>query len=84
MRGNELGVADVKAHLSKVVQEVQETGVKVTVTSHGKPVADIVPSTQDRQARRREAIARIRKACEERPLYLSEAELKEAREWGRK
>ena len=80
----EIGVADFKVHISRLLKEVEETGISITVTSHGKPVADIVPSAQSRLAKRREASERLRKAREERPITVTEDELKAAREWGRK
>jgi prevent-host-death family protein len=45
--------ADVKAHLSEVVDQAEHRGKKILILRHGKPAAAIVPvsSVQTRRAR---------------------------------
>jgi prevent-host-death family protein len=45
--------ADVKAHLSEVVDHAEHRGKKILILRHGKPAAAIVPvtSVHDRRAR---------------------------------
>ena len=38
-----IGIRELKTHVSAVLREVQETGVKFVVTVHGRPVARIEP-----------------------------------------
>lgn len=50
----EIGVRDLKATLSKVLREVED-GEQVRITSHGRPIADLVPAgarRADEQMRR--------------------------------
>ncbi|HEX5762097.1 MAG TPA: type II toxin-antitoxin system prevent-host-death family antitoxin [Solirubrobacterales bacterium] len=39
----EIGVRDLKATLSKILREVED-GEQVRITSHGRPIADLVPA----------------------------------------
>jgi len=55
---DEVGVYDLKTHLSEVLALVQE-GRHVTVTRHGKPIAVLVPPPAAAVELRRDAIARI-------------------------
>jgi prevent-host-death family protein len=43
-----MNIYEVKAHLSKVIARVQETGEVITICKNGKPVVDLV---QHRPAR---------------------------------
>lgn len=43
----EVGVRELKAHLSEALREV-ERGGELRVTIHGRPVADIVPAAGSR------------------------------------
>jgi prevent-host-death family protein len=45
--------ADVKAHLSEVVDHAEHRGKKVIILRHGKPAAAIVPVTSVREHRQR-------------------------------
>ena len=47
--------ADVKAHLSEVVDQAEHRGKKIVILRHGKPAAAIVPVLSERtgHARRR-------------------------------
>lgn len=54
-----LGVYELKAHLSSVLEEVM-AGAIVTVTRHGHPVARITPITAGTERERRAAVERIK------------------------
>lgn len=47
MNPESITATKLKATLLGVLDEVQRTGRGVTVTKHGKPVADIVPHVHD-------------------------------------
>jgi prevent-host-death family protein len=50
-RSREVGAFEAKAHLSRLLREV-ERGSRFTITVRGRPVAALVPlETSDRQAR---------------------------------
>ena len=38
-----VGAAEFKARCLQIIDEVEETGVEVTITKHGHPVAKLVP-----------------------------------------
>lgn len=54
--------ADVKAHLSEVVDQAEHRGKKIIILRHGKPAAAIVP------------VAAVHGRRERRPMSLAEAE----------
>ena len=45
-----LSVAQLKAHLSEVLGEVQHTRSQIVIEKHGKPVAMLVPVGNERPA----------------------------------
>lgn len=50
---SEVGIYEAKTHFPKLIQRVQQ-GERITITKHGKPVADLVPTHgKDREAARR-------------------------------
>ena len=49
----EIGVRDLKSHLTKVIRAVHEEAVEYTVTLHGQPVAVIRPYTVTEGAEQR-------------------------------
>ncbi|WP_295886067.1 type II toxin-antitoxin system Phd/YefM family antitoxin [uncultured Thiohalocapsa sp.] len=55
----EVGSYDAKTKLPELLREVQ-AGRRFTITLRGKPVADLVPSEQDKRADPGEAIAAMR------------------------
>lgn len=61
--GTELGMFDVKTHFSEVVDRVLREGRPITVTRHGKPVVDIVPTAAT--PRGRMTLAQVLAAREE-------------------
>jgi prevent-host-death family protein len=66
----EIGVRDLKAQLSSVLRDV-ERGERVTVTSRGKPVAEIVPVLPERSETTKKLIAEGRVTPASRPLPMS-------------
>ena len=52
-----IGASDARRHLPRLLDRVAR-GESLTITRHGKPVAQLVPVARDR-ARAREAAARI-------------------------
>ena len=52
-----IGAYEAKTHLPRLLDRVAQ-GESLTITRHGKPVARLVPVTDDRE-RAREAAARI-------------------------
>jgi prevent-host-death family protein len=49
--------ADVKAHLSEVVDQAEHRGKKIIILRHGKPAAAIVPVATLRVSRARDAMS---------------------------
>ena len=47
----DVSVRELRNHTAKVIAAVEEAGTPVTLTVHGRPVADIVPR-RERQERR--------------------------------
>lgn len=43
-----LSIAQLKAHLSEIVGEVQHTRAQIVIEKHGKPVAMLVPLAGER------------------------------------
>ena len=60
MVNEEIGSYDAKTKLSEILRKVQK-GQSFTITNHGKPVADIVPSHSINHERTLEAIKDILK-----------------------
>ncbi|MGY6662938.1 MAG: type II toxin-antitoxin system Phd/YefM family antitoxin [Glycocaulis sp.] len=56
-----VGVLEAKTHLSRLLDELEKTGEPITITRHGKPLADLVPSRQPRKkVPARELVERFR------------------------
>ena len=66
-----IGAYEAKTHLAKLLERVVR-GEHLTITRHGKPVAQLIPVTADRQ-RAQQAAARI----VERRRHLKKAPLAE-------
>ena len=58
IRAMDISVYEAKTHLSRLIADV-ESGVEVTITRHGKPVARLVPAT-DGADTRAAAVDRLR------------------------
>ena len=80
--GIQIGVYDAKTQLSDLISQVQN-GERVTITVRGRPAVDLVPANAD-QAARREAAGIALLAMMEQGSHVSDAQLKELREDGRK
>jgi prevent-host-death family protein len=65
-----IGVYDLKAHLSSVLEEVI-SGRVVTVTRHGHAIARIHPAVTSTLEERRAAIERMKRARTGRKLGMS-------------
>ena len=52
-----IGAYEAKTHLAKLLERV-ERGERLTITRHGRPVAQLIPVLSDRQ-QARQAAARI-------------------------
>lgn len=65
-----IGVYDLKAHLSSVLEEVI-AGRIVTVTRHGHAIARIHPAVTSTLEERRAAIERMKRARKGRKLGMS-------------
>jgi prevent-host-death family protein len=49
--GKIIGAAEFKAHCLRILDEVERTGEGVTVTKHGRPVAELKPVTKKEPAK---------------------------------
>ena len=47
-----LNIAELKAHLSEVLAQVNQTGEPVTIAKYGKPIAKIIPFTDGCEERK--------------------------------
>ena len=55
----QIGAFEAKTHLSKLLDRV-ERGESLTITRHGKPVAELVPAAKHDQQRAERAFERLR------------------------
>ena len=46
-----VNIANLKSHLSDVISKVTKTGNAVIIGKYGKPVAKIIPFTEEKQSR---------------------------------
>lgn len=76
----EIGSYDAKTKLPEILRRVQQ-GMSFTITNHGKPVADLVPSRATSHERTLEAIDSILKL---KSKTVSDEILKQSIEDGRK
>ena len=72
-----VGVYDLKAHLSSVLEEVM-AGRIVTITRHGRPIASIQPLATTTRQERAEAVQQLRTQRRGRRLGMSAREAIEA------
>jgi prevent-host-death family protein len=47
-----MNIAELKAHLSEVIATVNKTGNSVTIAKYGKPIAKIVPFSEEVKERK--------------------------------
>ena len=76
----EIGTYDAKTKLAEILRKVS-SGQSFTITNRGKPVADLVPSKESEKNKAMVAINNILKA---RKHAVSESELKDMKDDGRK
>ena len=76
------GMYEAKTHLSELIARVLR-GEHVTITYRGKPVADLIPSAQDKKQQAHQAIAAI-KAMRITNNAINVTEFDEMRSRGRK
>lgn len=76
----EIGSYEAKTKLPEILRRV-EAGEAFTVTNRGKAVADVTPSRASSQQRAKTAISNILKA---KKHMISDEELSELKEAGRK
>lgn len=72
-----VGVYDLKAHLSSVLEEVL-AGRVVTITRHGHPIASIQPLTSTSRLERAEAVQQLRAQRRGRRLGMTARDAIEA------
>ena len=77
----EIGTYDTKTRLAEILRQVEETGANFTITKHGKPVADLVPSKSSKKSKAETAINNILKS---RKHLVADSELDEMKVRGRK
>ncbi|USE37474.1 type II toxin-antitoxin system Phd/YefM family antitoxin [Endozoicomonas sp. SCSIO W0465] len=76
----EIGSYDAKTKLPEILRRV-EAGESFTITNRGKPIADLIPSKAKSRLKAQSAIENLLKA--KKPV-VSESDLQELRERGRK
>ncbi|MEO9188944.1 MAG: type II toxin-antitoxin system prevent-host-death family antitoxin [Acetobacteraceae bacterium] len=74
---DQIGAFEAKTHLSEILDRVQR-GERVTITRHGKPVAQLVPVDVIDPDKRRQAIERLKTFSKGRTLGMSWRELIES------
>jgi prevent-host-death family protein len=79
-----IGTFAAKTHLSEMLDEIQK-GKDYTITKRGKPVARLVPFSEDRKTRREITLElrEIRKRTTGEPEDLRSFDIREAIEEGR-
>ena len=77
---NEIGSYDAKTKLPEILRKVK-SGQTFTITNHGKPIADLIPSRAGDRERTEAAINNILKAKKHK---ITDATLTELKETGRK
>ncbi len=82
---NTVGLFEAKTHFSAIVERVRETGVPVRVTRRGEPVVEITPvkPAGPPKLTREEMFERVAARRKTLPPITQE-EIREAIEWGRR
>jgi prevent-host-death family protein len=80
-----LGIYEAKARFSELVERASK-GREITITRHGKAVARLVPAEAGVEVDRKAIMEGIRAFSRTIKLQkkLTQRELREAREWGRR
>lgn len=66
-RATEVGAYEAKTHLPELLRRV-EKGERITITRHGRPVAELVPASDERRRRVAESIAKLEQLRKGRKL----------------
>ena len=80
-----IGIYEAKSKLSKLVERA-EAGQEVTITRRGRPVAKLVPAKAGVEVDNSAAMEELRRFSKTIKLKrkLTQRELREAKEWGRR
>lgn len=80
-----VGIYEAKSRLSELIG-LAEAGKEVTITRHGKAVAKLVPAQAGQEVDRKKVMDELRAFSKTIKLKrrLTQRELREMREWGRK
>lgn len=79
-----IGAYEAKTKFSELLERV-EKGERVTITKHGRPVAEMVPAHKHDQARAAEGFRRMRELAREVKLDdLTWEDLKKMRDEGKR
>ncbi|MDZ4257140.1 MAG: type II toxin-antitoxin system Phd/YefM family antitoxin [Gemmatimonadales bacterium] len=67
-----VGIRELRDRLSHYLREVERTGESVTVTDHGRPIAELVPVAEPTRSRMQELIDAgvARPPLDPRPIRL--------------
>ncbi len=76
----EIGSYDAKTKLPEILRKVQR-GESFTITNRGKPIADLIPS---RSSNHLKTLASIETILKNKGVAVSDEELTEMKEYGRK
>ncbi|MGI9045457.1 MAG: type II toxin-antitoxin system Phd/YefM family antitoxin [Burkholderiales bacterium] len=74
---SEVGIYEAKTHLPKLIERVQ-SGERITITKHGKPVAELIPMGMVDAETRRKAVDdlfKLRDELRERGVRITKDEI---------
>jgi prevent-host-death family protein len=80
-----IGIYEAKSKLSELVERA-EAGQEITITRHGRPAAKLVPAKAGVEVDRKAVMEELRRFSKTIKLKrkLTQRELREAKEWGRR
>ena len=78
-----IGAYEAKTKFSELLERV-ENGERVTITKHGRPVAEIVPAKRRDPVKVGEAFDRLRNLAREVNINMSWEDLKKYRDEGKR
>lgn len=80
----QVGMFEAKTRFSELVERVNQTGLAITVTNRGKPVAELTPvrHSPEKKTTREEVFARVAELWKEEPS-VAEGEIQKMIEEGR-
>lgn len=74
---SEVGIYEAKTHLPKLIERVQG-GERITITKHGKPVAELIPLRLIDSETRRKAVDdlfKLREELRERGVHITKDDI---------